>query len=58
MVKRPVKIGVEGAQSMLDVRSTFLKGDWDEFTKYRIKKETELYSQRSIIAKTQWPLDA
>ncbi len=32
---------IEGAQSMLDIRSTFLNGDWDKFTKYRIKKETK-----------------
>jgi len=50
---------IEGAQSMLDIRSTFLNGDWDEFTKYRIKKETKtLYSQRSIIAAIEWPVAA
>ena len=50
---------IEGAQSMLDIRSTFLNGDWERFTKYRIKKETKtLYSQRSIIAAIEWPLAA
>ena len=50
---------ISGAQAMLDVRSTFLNGDWDEFTKYRIEKEAEkLYSQRLIIGETEWPLAA
>jgi hypothetical protein len=30
-----------GAQSMLHVRSLYITGLWDEFTAYRIKKETE-----------------
>lgn len=40
---------MEGAQAMLDVRSIHLNGDWDEFTQFRIKRETErLYPQRVL----------
>jgi hypothetical protein len=36
---------LEGAQSMLDLRSVHLSGLWDEFTAYRIKREAQrLYS--------------
>ncbi len=34
----------------LDVRSTYLNGDWDEFMAYRIEKETErLYPYREHV---------
>lgn len=50
---------VTGAQAMLNVRATNLNGDWDEFTKYRIGKETEkLYAHRDFIGKVEWPLAA
>jgi hypothetical protein len=29
------------AQAMLDMRSTYVNGDWDEFMRYRIEKETQ-----------------
>jgi hypothetical protein len=32
---------LEGAQSMLHLRSVHLSGLWDEFTAYRIKRETQ-----------------
>jgi hypothetical protein len=40
---------IESAQAMLDVRSTFLNGDWDDFMRYRIEKETQrLYAYRAL----------
>jgi hypothetical protein len=32
---------IESAQAMLDVRSTYLNGDWDAFMTYRIDQETQ-----------------
>jgi len=50
---------VAGAQAMLNVRATNLNGDWDEFTKYRIKKENErLYAYSEIIGNVEWPMAA
>ncbi len=44
---------------MLDLRSTYLNGDWDEFTAFRIKRETErLYPYREILDTTPWPMAA
>jgi hypothetical protein len=35
---------------MLDVRSTYLNGDWDDFMRYRIEKETQrLYPYRELV---------
>lgn len=41
---------IESAQAMLDVRSTYLNGDWDTFMTYRIEKETQrLYPHRELV---------
>jgi hypothetical protein len=41
---------IESAQAMLDVRSTYLNGDWDDFMRYRIEKETQrLYPYREFV---------
>jgi hypothetical protein len=41
---------INSAQAMLDVRSTYLNGDWDTFTRYRIEKETQrLYPYRGHV---------
>jgi len=32
---------VEGAQAMLDLRATYLNGEWDAFCNYRIEEETK-----------------
>ena len=41
---------IESAQAMLDVRSTYLNGDWDDFMRYRIGKETQrLYPFRELV---------
>jgi hypothetical protein len=42
---------IESAQAMLDVRSTYLNGDWNAFMAYRIEKETQrLYPHRELVA--------
>ena len=42
---------IESAQAMLDVRSTYLNGDWDDFMRYRIAQETQrLYPYRALVA--------
>jgi hypothetical protein len=46
-----------GAQAMLELRSTALNGDWDEFMGYRRERETErLYPQRHTLESVSWPM--
>jgi hypothetical protein len=46
-----------GAQAMLDVRSIYVNGDWEEFQKFRIERETErLYPHRQLIEDSPWAL--
>jgi hypothetical protein len=41
---------IESAQAMLDMRSTYLNGDWDDFMRYRIAQETQrLYPHRELV---------
>jgi hypothetical protein len=41
---------IESAQAMLDMRSTYLNGDWDDFMRYRIEQETQrLYPHRELV---------
>ena len=50
---------VAGAQAMLDVRSTYLNGDWEEYQEYCIDRERQkLYPFREIVAGAQWSLAA
>jgi hypothetical protein len=50
---------VDRAQAVLDLRSTYLNGDWDEFTAFRIKRETErLYPHRQLLDANDWGLAA
>ena len=43
----------EGAQAMLDVRSTYVNGDWEEYQAYRITRETNrLYPHRHLVEGT------
>ncbi len=50
---------VDRAQAMLDLRSTYLNGDWDEFTAFRIKRETaRLYPHRELFDGNEWPIAA
>ena len=52
MERSGMRWSIDGAQAMLDVRSTYLNDDWDQFTAYRIKKETEkLHSIEILLRK-------
>lgn len=47
----------EGAQAMLDVRSTYVNGDWDEYQAYRIERESErLYPHRGLVAGREYAM--
>jgi hypothetical protein len=42
---------VQGAQAMLDVRSIYVSGLWEEYQSYRISRETDtLYPHRALVA--------
>ena len=44
-----------GAQAMLDVRSTYVNGDWEEYQAYRIQQETKrLYPHRHLVEGSQY----
>jgi hypothetical protein len=46
-----------GAQAMLELRSTALNGDWDEFMGFRREQETErLYPHRHTLEAVSWPM--
>jgi hypothetical protein len=48
-----------GAQAMLDVRSTYVNGDWEEYQAYRIKRETQrLYPHRHLVEGPQFCMAA
>ena len=47
---------LENAQAMLDVRSTYINGDWDAFMAYRIAQETQrLYPYRELVEPIDMP---
>jgi hypothetical protein len=47
---------LKSAQAMLDVRSTYINGDWDAFMAYRIEKETQrLYPHRALVEPIDMP---
>ncbi len=48
-----------GAQAMLDVRSEFLNGHWDQFQKHWITTQTErMYPHRLVLKEIEWPIVA
>jgi hypothetical protein len=48
-----------GAQAMLDVRSTYVNGDWKEYQAYRIERETSrLYPHRYLAEGPQFCMPA
>jgi len=59
MERAGMRWSIDGAQSMLDLRSTYLNGDWEDFVKYRIKREEDkLYPYAQIIDDVPWPISA
>ncbi|MCT7970427.1 ISKra4 family transposase [Laspinema sp. D1] len=50
---------IAGAQAMLNLRSTYINGDWDQFIQFRIQKEVgRLYPHQSLVKTADWPLSA
>jgi hypothetical protein len=50
---------VEGAQAMLDLRTTYINGQWTDFQSYRIEQERQrLYPQPELLNRVAWPLAA
>ena len=48
---------IPGAQAMLKLRCVAINDQWDEFTEYRIKRETErLYPHAEQLGTLAWPL--
>lgn len=48
---------MKGAQAMLDVRSVYVNGAWEEYQAYRIKRETaRLYPNRSLFTGVDFPM--
>lgn len=48
-----------GAQAMLDLRATYLNGDWDAFQMFRNDREIRrLYPHRELIEAVTWPIAA
>ena len=46
-----------GAQAMLDLRSTYVNGQWSDFQTYRIAHErNRLYPQHQVINQLRWTL--
>ena len=48
-----------GAQAMLDVRSEYLNGEWNQFQAFYIERETaRLYPHRKVLQDVDWPVNA
>jgi len=48
---------IPGAQAMLDLRTTYINGQWERFHNYRIAREKQrLYSYWSKIKRLKWSL--
>jgi hypothetical protein len=59
MERAGMRWSATGAQAMLDLRSTYVKGQWDEFQSYRIDHENHrLYPHRAALDAVRWPLAA
>jgi hypothetical protein len=49
MERAGMRWAVAGAQAMLDLRTTFVNGQWEEFQSYRIEQESQrLYPHRTL----------
>jgi hypothetical protein len=59
MERSGMRWSVAGAQAMLDLRTTYVNGQWREFQQYRIENETlRLYPHQDALDAVQWPLAA
>jgi PAS domain-containing protein len=59
MERAGMRWSVVGAQAMLDLRTTYVNGQWQEFQQYRIEQETtRLYPYQDALDRAEWPLAA
>ena len=48
---------IDGAQAMLDLRSTYINGQWSDVQAYRIRSERQThYPQRRVLKDITWSL--
>lgn len=48
---------IDGAQAMLDLRSTYINDQWSSLQAHRIRQETRrLYAQRQVLQQLTWQL--
>ena len=59
MERAGMRWSVAGAQAMLDLRTTYVNGQWDEFQKYRIDQaQRRQYPCFDALEAVDWPLAA
>lgn len=59
MEREGMRWTVEGAQAMLDLRTTYINGQWDDFQRFRIKRETKrIYPHSHALDTVPWPIAA
>jgi len=59
MERAGMRWSVEGAQAMLDLRTTYVNGQWDEFQNYRIDQARQRqYSCSDALKAVDWSLAA
>lgn len=57
MEKAGMRWCVNGAQAMLDVRSTYLNDDWDDYMEFRrVRENRRLHANAAIDNGIEWPL--
>jgi hypothetical protein len=48
---------IDGAQAMMKLRCVAINGQWDEFTEFRIQRETRrLYPHTALYEVETWPM--
>ena len=59
MERAGMRWSVAGAQAMLDLRTTYVNGQWDEFQNYRIDQaKKRQYPRSDALEAVDWPLAA
>jgi len=59
MERAGMRWSVAGAQAMLDLRTTYVNGQWDEFQNYRIDQAKQRqYPHSDALEAVDWPLAA
>lgn len=59
MERAGMRWSVAGAQAMLDLRTTYVNGQWDDFQHYRIDQATQRqYPHSDALEAVAWPLAA